>query len=474
MRDRDRPPPLRRDGVAYAWRQLSQRAGITQGHPSGTGFEGLDVSVYYSRPDQVQPERPGIIVVPCDDAAWGALLERAPHSLDWLPAPEVVPRDAQLSFDMDIPVLFWGSGAEDGRKPFAELRSDGTVVFYADIIAATFFMLSRWEEMDVPLRDEHERFPGTASVACKQGFLGRPVVDEYALILREWLKLLLPGWAPKTRPFSVKLSHDVDQIRRFPNWRVAVRTFGGDLLKRRNPRHAWQTGVDAVAQKVALDRTPYFRGVHSLAELSHRYGMDATFCFMTAEPGPRENDYDPTSPLVRHCIADLRKQGFGIGLHAGYHTFNDPLRLAEEKARLDAVLGETQYGGRQHYLRFRVPDTWRHWERVGFTYDSTMTYADHEGFRCGTCHPFRPFDVEQNRELLLREWPLIVMDTTLHRYRGLTPEQGEARILELAGRCKQVEGTFTLLWHNSSLDWEWRPWAEMYRRIAWALAEMEE
>lgn len=463
-------PTLTETAVEYTWRQLVQRASVTGGDPQDAGFERLGIPVHYAKPDQVQPDRPGIIVVPCSDADWWALLERAPHSLDWLSANEVVPRGARLPFDDPILVLFWGEGFEDGGKPFAELRPDGIVVFYADIIAATFFMLSRWEETVVPARDEHERFPATASVAYKQGFLDRPVVDEYALILREWLKVLLPGWDPKRRSFSVKLSHDVDRIRSFPNWYAAIRTFGGDLLKRHSPRRAWQTGVGAIFPH----QNPCFKGVRFLAELSHEYGLgDDAFYFMAAGPGQFECSYDPASPLIRRCIEDLREQGFEIGFHAGYHTFNDPEQLAKEKARLDAVLGETRYGGRQHFLRFQVPHTWRHWEQVGLSYDSTMTYADHEGFRCGTCHPFRPFDVEQNRELDLWEWPLIVMDGTLHDYRGLTPEQSEARILKLARRCKQVEGTFTLLWHNSSLDGEWRPWAEVYRQVVRALAEMQ-
>lgn len=48
---------------------------------------------------------------------------------------------------------------------------------------------------------------------------------------------------------------------------------------------------------------------------------------------------------------DLVEQGFEVGLHVGYDTLNDPTLLAEEKARLDAVLGHTRYGGRQHYFR---------------------------------------------------------------------------------------------------------------------------
>ena len=110
--------------------------------------------------------------------------------------------------------------------------------------------------------------------------------------------------------------------------------------------------------------------------------------------------------------------------------------------------------------------------QVGLAYDSTMTYADHEGFRCGTCHPFHPFDTAQDRELDLWEVPLVVMDGTLCNYRDLTTEQGAARILELARRCKQVEGTFTLLWHNSSITGSWEEWFDMYARVLKRISQM--
>jgi hypothetical protein len=194
---------------------------------------------------------------------------------------------------------------------------------------------------------------------------------------------------------------------------------------------------------------------------------------MATGPLPREADYDLDARDVRELIEELRALEVEVGIHPGYATLVDPARLVAEKARLDAALGETRYGGRQHWLRFRVPDTWRHWAQAGLAYDSTMGFADREGFRCGTCHPFRPFDVENDREIDLVEFPLIAMDATLRHHRGLTPETTERRLLELAETCRKVGGTFTLLWHNSSLDGAWRPWGDVYRRLVPTLAQME-
>lgn len=55
-----------------------------------------------------------------------------------------------------------------------------------DIFAASFFMLTRWEEYVNKARDSHNRFPATESLAYKQGFLDRPIVNEY---LEEFKKI---------------------------------------------------------------------------------------------------------------------------------------------------------------------------------------------------------------------------------------------------------------------------------------------
>jgi hypothetical protein len=406
-------------------------------------------------------------------SAWEALLRRPTNTLPQLQTKEVVPDGTDLPFNELVPVLFWGKGYEDGRKPFAEIRDEKTVVFYADIVAATFFMLSRWEEMIGVAQDIHGRFPGTASVAFRQNFLERPIVDEYALILQKWLQTLCPGWEPRSHRFSIKLSHDIDTVYPFSNLNEFIRSVGGDFLKRRGIQHVWRTAKDGLWQLFGPKRTSCYRNISLLASLSVRHGLKSAFYFMTAKPSQFDRGYDITSLVVKDCVDDLRRRGFEIGFHAGYHALNDPACLAAEKARLDNVLGITKYGGRQHYLRFKVPVTWWYWEQVGLTYDSTMTYAEHEGFRCGTCHPFRPFDLQQNRELNLVELPLIVMDRTLQTYRELSPLQGEAKIMSLAQRCRRVGGIFTLLWHNTRSNYRTQGWWEMYPRLIRKLGQMQ-
>ena len=106
-----------------------------------------------------------------------------------------------------------------------------------------------------------------------------------------------------------------------------------------------------------------------------------------------------------------------------------------------------------HYLRWSWPTTAYGWIMSGFDYDSTLSYADRPGFRCGTCHEYKMFDPLLQKQLNLIQRPLIVMETSViaKRYLGLGYGQlALDKIRELKYQCQKVQGNFTLLWHNSS------------------------
>ena len=86
------------------------------------------------------------------------------------------------------------------------------------------------------------------------------------------------------------------------------------------------------------------------------------------------------------------------------------------------------------------------------TYDSSLGYFDSPGFRCGTCHEFEMFDPIAQKRLNIIQRPLIVMDVSIMHYLGLDlSKEGLELISDLVQKCKNVNGIFTLLWHNNYL-----------------------
>lgn len=143
--------------------------------------------------------------------------------------------------------------------------------------------------------------------------------------------------------------------------------------------------------------------------------------------------------------------------------------MASEKSALDRVVSNKSYGCRQHYLNWKSPGTWRIQEQLGILYDTTLSFADSIGFRCGICLPFKPFDVVENRRLNIWELPLTVMEGSLQglNYQNLSPEEGYKEIIRHIEIVKKFSGVFVLLWHNHSLEDSegWKGWKKVYEEV---------
>ena len=273
-----------------------------------------------------------------------------------------------------------------------------------DLLASTVLVLSRYEELDPPRRDAHGRFEAAASMAVRDGYLERPIVDGYGLALESVIRALIPGWKPRPRRLRVKLSHDLDEIG-IP---FSARDAAVQLIARRSIA----TGLRDLASVIAPVIPASLRQVMEICLLAQEHGLRSALYWKASGRGPYDSGYSLADPRVARVIAWARERNIEMGVHPGYDTFLAPEKLREEAERCRAAVQQQHIGGRQHYLRWR-PETWAHWEQCGLAYDSTVGYADRVGFRAGTCVPFFPWLYEENRRGEILEIPLIVMDRTI-------------------------------------------------------------
>jgi hypothetical protein len=366
-----------------------------------------------------------------------------------------------------LPVICAGHGQLD----IIIRKSEKTIETNIDIIAASFFMVSRYEEVIVDARDKYGRFPASASVAYREGFLDRPVVNEYIELLRSWIRTLVPGLEPEPfwpdyKDFAFCLTHDVDAIRRY-SARPPLMRIASAILGQRSPRLALSIAMEYLLVLLNLRKDPYDTFDYML-ELEKFHRIKSSFYFMSGGISPKVA-YDITEPQVTNLINQLEGEGCEIGLHASYDSFNEPSKMAEEKLQLNNVVSNPAYGCRQHALRWKTPNTWRIQEKLGILYDTSLTYADHVGFRGGICLPYQPFDVIENRQLNIWELPLTVMEGSLQnpRYQNLSPNKACEEIIRHIDTVRKFHGVFVLLWHNSSfyLQGGWKDWREIYETV---------
>jgi len=359
--------------------------------------------------------------------------------------------------EKDIPVIYGDN----------EIKiSENKITCGIDIFASSFFMLTRWEELVNKKRDEHQRFPGKYSLAYKNNFLNRPVVNEYVELLWNMLKKLGIKQERKKNNFNLILTHDVDKLYKFYNWKNILRRLGGDIIKRKNIKIFLNTAKKYLNVRRELEKDP-FDSFDYLTKKSNSIGMKSRFYFMSGGNSMYDNNY--LIKDARNIINEIKKRNHLVGFHASYNSYNNLELWQKEKDKIEEVCKLKVSEGRQHYLRFEVPYTWRIWDKNNMKVDSTCGYVDVEGFRCGTGDEFYVFDVLKRKKLKLKERPLIIMEGTLNgkNYRNLSKEEAMEIINYYFNITKKYHSTITLLWHNSSFDENscWHGWELVYEEI---------
>jgi len=360
-----------------------------------------------------------------------------------------------------LPVIYYGRGDFNG---FIR-RSENLIETNIDIVASSFFMLSRYEEIVLGKKDKFDRFPATENLAYKEEFLDRPIVNEYIELLWKWIDNFRLGFKRRKlwgdKGFAICLTHDVDTVKKYKIY-PPLRTIGSLMAKDKNLKKAFAVIIDYFKAKLGKD--PYDNFSY-IMDLEDKYGFKSSFYFMSGGDTKYDGSYSINDSYVVSLIKILQEKGFEVGLHPSFNSYDNFQILNLEKEKLEKITKNAIFGGRQHYLRWKSPDTWRILEKVGLKYDTTLSFADHEGFRCGICFPYKPFDVVENRVLDIWELPLTVMDGSLFNYQNVTSEEGFQRIKGLIDAVKNYNGLFVLLWHNSSLDkLELPGWIKTYER----------
>lgn len=328
-----------------------------------------------------------------------------------------------------------------------------------DIFSACFYLLSRYEEYLPFEADAHGRFPASQSYALKNNFLEEPVVDQWIMQLTVLLKQQFPSLMIKKRSYSFVPSIDVDQAFAIKEkgWLRQTGAIIKLIIKGQWHSAAFNTKVLKNKQSDPNDTFTYLDTIHK---------AKAIYFFLIAKHGRLDKNNSLNSVEFKSLIKSRALQA-EIGLHPSYASNSNVKDIRIEKERLEKIIGKKVISSRQHFLKLRLPHTYRSLIAAGFTNEYSMGYADRCGFRAGTCLPFYFYDLDQEQITNLQVHPFAVMDVTLKDYLQLGPEQAIEYIAVLNAKVRSVNGTFITLWHNESLSEYgiWRGWRKVYDEL---------
>jgi hypothetical protein len=351
------------------------------------------------------------------------------------------------------------------RKIFFQTSDSANIPF--DLFAASFYLISRYEEYLPFSADQHGRFEANQSLAGKNGFLHDPVVDQWACLLAENLKQKYPEFEPCKREFKYISTIDIDNAYAYL-YKGTVRTLGASMrdLFKLDFNENIQRFKTIAGEKDPFDTYSYIDALHK------QYGIVPIWFFLVGN----YNTYDKNLPLDNEAFQELIKkisERAEVGIHPSYESNTSFDQLKREFDYLSEISNKPVTKSRQHYLKLLFTETYQNLIKLGIKEDFTLGYASDVGFRAGTCTPFNFYDLYNEKETTLKIYPFHVMDTTLNQYLKLNVDEAIDLIHKIIQKVKAVNGTFNSLWHNESLSDHgyWKGWEPVYKKMLELISE---
>ena len=396
-----------------------------------------------------------------------------------------------------VPLLF-------GEPRYEWINEGKTLLLHADLIASSYYLISRYEEMTHRgQRDHLGRFPGSMSLPARAGFIHRPIVDEYSLALRSFLErngvLASAGLnlEPSGNTFTrIKLTHDICR----PFWcRGIANIFKGIFYHKYNPFTILRVLLSSPSHDPYYTFDEIFASDKSVID-SFPEGRVQSALFMRTPSGHELDtpNYRLTSPYLYHILSEADKIGAIFGLLCSHKSSQRPRLIPEELKTLRADLAKVYrrlYGwfeeqenkghaykqnqkcrrdleltrSRHSSLALGEPEDVRELLVSGIRHDYSMAYMDSLGFRLGTSRPVR-FINPNTRELT----DLIMHPISLNASVLINEEISHLRSEDEAYKycCEVVDlvykcgGELTLSWQTDLFVKEEHPWiGSLYHRL---------
>jgi len=343
----------------------------------------------------------------------------------------------------NTPILFGGTKIE---------KQNGRLIIYADIIASSFFLLSRYEEILKPnCRDKHGRFCAKDSIVFQQGYGNRPLVDEYGVLLRKWLREIGVTIPEEKEGFSkIYLTHDVDEPFRFSRLYIVFKQYLKNILNinySSSPLKKYLNEqydeYNTFSKIINYDKT--------LRESLPEIPVEVIYFLITAGSFFNIKYYNFYSKKINSLLDFLKTSGVKLGLHLSYEAGKNPRKIKNEAKKIMGKLSLISLVSRHHFLRWRKPQDIEFMEQAGIADDFTLTYADNAGFRVGTCRPYRFINPKTKELTNVIIHPLEIMECSLslNKYMNLDYEDALNVCKEIINQVYKHNGELVLLWHNT-------------------------
>jgi hypothetical protein len=370
--------------------------------------------------------------------------------------PQVVPQGLLAETDIHVQQIVcfeW-----EGLKAF--FPTAGTIPF--DFFAASFYLISRYEEYLPHQQDQYGRYIQENSLAYRENFLHLPLIQLWVKKITEYcsdkgFNKKLPAFR---RPFLFIPTYDIDIAYSYLHHSLYRNSIGyfRDLIQGKMQLTSERLRVLSGVQQDPYDVYEWLDLLHSSLQLKplyffllakHRKGRDKNL----------SSHRDAMKSLIRHHAAR-----YITGIHPSIQSNGSLAILKEETDTLRFITGKEVAVSRQHYIQLRFPDTYRSLQEAGIQEDYSMGYPGINGFRASYAAPFNWFDLSANAITALRVHPFCFMDATAIFNQRSDLMEAANELQYYFDTVKDTGGECITIFHNNFLTKQpaFESWRNMY------------
>ncbi|MFT3704023.1 MAG: polysaccharide deacetylase family protein [Agriterribacter sp.] len=329
-----------------------------------------------------------------------------------------------------------------------------------DIFAASFFLLTRYEEYLPHQKDEYGRFAHVESIAYKNAFLDQPLINSWLEDFRKTLQARFPFLLFALKKFRFIPTYDIDIAFSYLHKGILRNTGGAVKSILKGELASVKNRVEVITKQ----KDDPFDTYEWLYALHLKYQLHPYYFFLLAKsPGLYDKNIDPQNPEMQELIR-YHALGYNVGIHPSWQSGDQKKLLPEEIKTMEAIIGRSVVNSRQHYIRMSLPDSYQQLIDLGIHNEFSMGYGSINGFRASIASPFYWYDLSAEQKTSLLVFPFCFMDANSYYEQKFTPYQAFNEIRYYHDTIKKVNGTMITIWHNNffGTDKMFEGWKEVY------------
>ncbi len=339
----------------------------------------------------------------------------------------------------DIQVMPW----EDTQCFFKVNHPDAALPF--DIFAASFYLLTRYEEYLPSVTDTLGRFQATESIAYQNQFLEDPVVDIWVAKFKTVLRNRYPEIQYEKQHFKICPIVMVSQTYAYAQ-KGMLRSIGGTV--RDLSKFEFRKGIERIKVLLGIQKDPYDIFDFLIQLQQHKKRKAIVFFGLGGYTNYEKNIHSANPQHIRAIkhIADY----ILVGLKISYDAITTLSECKKEKKRLEHIIHRTLKYASCSFFKIKLPAAYRNFVELEIEKDYSMGYSNHDGFRAGTCTPFLFYDLDYEVQTPLK------VHSFCHAYTRSNElsqqKESEEKMKRTLQKVKAVNGLYIIVFTNAVLS----------------------